>query len=125
MESFEETGLRSEILTAIADLGFTKPTPIQAQAIPVLISSNQDMIASAQTGTGKTAAFGLPAVHLTDSSDKTTQTLILCPTRELCLQITRDLTNFSKNDKKLNVVAVMAVPISVHKSKNFAKELKL
>lgn len=106
MESFEETGLKSEILTAIADLGFTKPTPIQAQAIPVLIESNQDMIASAQTGTGKTAAFGLPAVHLTDSNDKNTQTLILCPTRELCLQITRDLNNFAKNDRKLNVVAV-------------------
>lgn len=106
MESFKELGLRPEILEALNDLGFEKPTPIQAKAIPTLIAENRDMIASAQTGTGKTAAFGLPAVHLTDVKNKEVQTLILCPTRELCLQITRDLMAFAKHDKGLNVVAV-------------------
>lgn len=106
MISFEETGLREEVLKALAELGFEKPTPIQAEAIPHLISSQQDLIASAQTGTGKTGAFGLPAVHLTDSSRKHTQTLILSPTRELCLQITSDLIKFAKYDTSLNVLAV-------------------
>ncbi|MBE0649647.1 MAG: DEAD/DEAH box helicase [Bacteroidales bacterium] len=106
MISFTETGLQQEILDAVHELGFETPTPIQAKTIPHLLSSGQDLIAFAQTGTGKTAAFGLPVIHLTDVRSKNTQTLVLCPTRELCMQITRDLSDFSKYLKPLNVVAV-------------------
>ncbi len=106
MNSFSETGLDDRILTAVQELGFDTPTPIQAKTIPHLLSSGQDLIASAQTGTGKTAAFGLPAIHLTDIEDKQTQTLILCPTRELCVQIAKDLTNYSKYIKGINIIAV-------------------
>ncbi len=106
MISFQETGLQTGILDAVQDLGFDEPTPIQAKTIPHLLTSGRDLIAFAQTGTGKTAAFGLPAIQLADVEDKNTQTLVLCPTRELCMQITRDLTSYSKNIKKLNIAAV-------------------
>jgi ATP-dependent RNA helicase DeaD len=106
MDSFIETGLKPEIIAAITDMGFEKPTPIQVKAIPQLLTSDRDIIALAQTGTGKTAAFGLPTVHLTEVSDRSTQTIILCPTRELCLQIAKDLNNFAKKIKGLNVLAV-------------------
>ena len=84
---FSHTFLKDELLTAIKELGFKKPTPIQEKVIPHLLSSNQDLIASAQTGTGKTAAFGLPLLNLTQVEDLRTQTIILCPTRELCIQM--------------------------------------
>ncbi len=106
MNTFFETGLKKELLDAISDLGFINPTPIQDKAIPQLLESNQDIIAFAQTGTGKTAAFGLPALHLTDVADKNTQTLVLAPTRELCLQITRDLNEYAKHLKGINILAV-------------------
>ena len=106
MESFENTGLKDEILNAVKELGFQAPTPIQAKTIPHLLTSDDDVIALAQTGTGKTAAFGLPSIHLTNIDDKNTQSLVLCPTRELCVQITRDLLDYSKYIKGLNVVAV-------------------
>ncbi len=94
--TFEETGLKPEILKAIAEMGFENPTPIQEQTISHLISSTQDLVALAQTGTGKTAAFGLPVIHNTSMEIKEVQSLILCPTRELALQITRDMDKFSK-----------------------------
>jgi ATP-dependent RNA helicase DeaD len=94
--TFEETGLKPEILKAIAEMGFVNPTPIQEQTISHLISSTQDLVALAQTGTGKTAAFGLPVIHNISLQTKEVQALILCPTRELCLQITRDMDNFTK-----------------------------
>ena len=103
---FSHTFLKDEILTAIKELGFKKPTPIQEKVIPHLLSSNQDLIASAQTGTGKTAAFGLPLLNLTQVEDLRTQTIILCPTRELCIQITNDLKKYSKYIKGINIVAV-------------------
>jgi len=106
MTSFTETGLQQEILDAVHELGFETPTPIQAKTIPHLLTSKQDLMAFAQTGTGKTAAFGLPDIQRTEVYDKSTQTLVLCPTRELCMQITSDLTDFSKYLKDLNVVAV-------------------
>ena len=106
MDSFNETGLKPEIIAAITDMGFEKPTPIQAKSIPQLLSSDRDIIALAQTGTGKTAAFGLPAVHLTEVTDRSTQTIILCPTRELCLQIAKDLNKFAAKIKGLSVLAV-------------------
>ena len=94
--TFEETGLKPEILKAIAEMGFENPTPIQEQTISHLISSTQDLVALAQTVTGKTAAFGLPVINNTSMQIKEVQTLILCPTRELCLQITRDMDKYSK-----------------------------
>ena len=106
MNTFADTGLNSELLNAVKELGFETPTPIQAKTIPHILSSDQDLLASAQTGTGKTAAFGLPAIHLTNINDKSTQTLVLCPTRELCLQIASDLSNFSKYIKGISIVPV-------------------
>ena len=106
MNTFENFGLQKEIQKAIKELGFETPTPIQAETIPLLMSSDQDIIATAQTGTGKTAAFGLPAIHLADSNNRNTQTLVLCPTRELCVQITRDLISYSKYLKGINILAV-------------------
>lgn len=106
MTTFADTGLKPELVDAVRDLGFETPTPIQAEAIPHLIDSDRDLIGSAQTGTGKTAAFGLPALHKTIISNKNTQTLILCPTRELCIQITKDLKTYAKYCKGLNIVAI-------------------
>lgn len=106
MQSFETLGLSREVVAAITKLGFETPTPVQQQAIPVLLEGHRDVVALAQTGTGKTAAFGLPLVELADESDRGTQALVLAPTRELCLQITSDLHNFSRNVKELNIVAV-------------------
>ena len=105
-EPFLKFSLKSELIKAIKELGFDHPTPIQRKVIPYLMSSNQDLIASAQTGTGKTAAFGVPSIHLTDLSDKKTQTLILCPTRELCMQITSDLKKYAKYVNKIGIVPV-------------------
>jgi len=106
MDNFAETGLNDDLLKAVKDLGFEKPTPIQVKTIPLLLSSSRDLIALAQTGTGKTAAFGLPALQLTMIEEKSPQTIILCPTRELCLQIARDLSTYSKYMKGISVVAV-------------------
>ncbi len=106
MNTFLETGLQEEIIKAIQELGFEKPTPIQAQTIPHLLTSDQDLMGLAQTGTGKTAAFGLPSIQLTDTKNKNTQTLVLAPTRELCLQITKDLEQYSKYINGLHVVPV-------------------
>ena len=105
-ESFLNFSLKGELIKAINKLGFNHPTPIQQKVIPHLMSSNQDLIASAQTGTGKTAAFGLPLLDLTNTRDTNVQTLILCPTRELCIQITNDLLSYSKYLKMVNILAV-------------------
>ena len=106
MNNFKETQLDSNILKAISEMGFKTPTPIQAKTIPHLMNSNQDLIATAQTGTGKTAAFGLPSIHLTDLKYNDTQTLVLCPTRELCIQIAKDLAKYSKFVTGINILAV-------------------
>ena len=104
--TFEETGLRPELVQAVADMGFEHPTPIQEKIIPILLESDRDVVALAQTGTGKTAAFSLPLLHQIDPHAQGIQALILCPTRELCVQITRDIDDFSKHQHKMNVVAV-------------------
>ena len=104
--AFEALGLKAELVQSVADLGFTIPTPIQEQAIPVLISGTMDFVGLAQTGTGKTAAFGLPLLQLINAADKFPQALIVCPTRELCLQITNDLLDFKKHIKGVNTEAV-------------------
>jgi ATP-dependent RNA helicase DeaD len=106
MVSFESLGLDPSLLKAIEELGFTEPTPIQEKAIPVLLAGTKDLIGLAQTGTGKTAAFGLPVLQLIDSGKKFPQALIICPTRELCLQIVSDIENFKKHLNRVNVVAV-------------------
>lgn len=106
METFEGMHLKDEVLKAISEMGFVTPTPIQAECIPHLLASKQGLIALAQTGTGKTAAFGLPIVNLLDIDNKNPQALILSPTRELCLQITKDLKSFTKYLKGCNIVPV-------------------
>ena len=106
MDTFNETGLNQEILTAVNDLGFVTPTPIQQKVIPHLMTPHDDLIACAQTGTGKTAAFGLPLLHHTDTQSTKVQTIILCPTRELCLQIAKDIQSYSKHIKGLRVIPV-------------------
>ena len=105
-ESFLNFSLKKELIKSINELGFNNPTPIQSKVIPHLMSSKQDLIASAQTGTGKTAAFGLPLLDLTNIKDTNVQTLILCPTRELCIQITNDLLSYSKYLKNINILSV-------------------
>ena len=106
MSSFENLGLSRPILEAITELGFTTPTAIQEKAIPVLLEGRSDFVGLAQTGTGKTAAFGLPLLQLIEPDEKIPQALILSPTRELGIQIADDLKTFSKNILNLNVVNV-------------------
>jgi ATP-dependent RNA helicase DeaD len=106
MSTFEELGLQERLLKAVAELGFTQPTPIQQKAIPVLLSGTKDLIGLAQTGTGKTAAFGLPLLQLVDAGKKIPQALIICPTRELCMQIVNEMELFKKHTTGIQVVAV-------------------
>jgi ATP-dependent RNA helicase DeaD len=104
--SFESLGIGEELLKSITSLGFTEPTPIQQKAIPVLLAGTKDFVGLASTGTGKTAAFGLPLLQLVDPSLRHAQALAICPTRELCVQITKDLTNYSKHLSGIQVTAV-------------------
>jgi ATP-dependent RNA helicase DeaD len=106
MATFGDLGLNEQLLKSVEELGFTQPTPIQEKAIPVLLSGTKDLIGLAQTGTGKTAAFGLPLLQLIDTSKKHPQALVICPTRELCLQIVGEVENFKKYSKGINLVAV-------------------
>ena len=103
MNEFEGLGLNEHLVKAVADLGFDTPTPIQLKAIPILLSGTTDFVGLAQTGTGKTAAFGLPLLQLVEADHKYPQALIVCPTRELCLQICNDLQHYKKYTK--NIVA--------------------
>ena len=106
MSTFQELGLNEDLLHAITDLGFENPSDVQAKAIPILLEEERDLVALAQTGTGKTAAFGFPMLQKIDVDSKTTQGLILSPTRELCLQITNELKLYGKYCKGLNVTAI-------------------
>ena len=106
MVKFEEMGFTPGILKAIQELGFEEPMPVQDRVIPHMLGDENDIIALAQTGTGKTAAFGLPLVQVTDIGIQATQALILCPTRELCIQITGDLTDFAKYTGSLRILPV-------------------
>ncbi len=106
MTKFEALGLEKSLLDAVADLGFETPSEVQEKAIPILLESETDLVALAQTGTGKTAAFGFPLIQKIDSNSRTTQGLILSPTRELCLQLTNELKLYSKYEKNVNVVAI-------------------
>ncbi|MDP3556297.1 MAG: DEAD/DEAH box helicase [Bacteroidota bacterium] len=104
--TFQELGLNDDLLKAVTDLGFTTPTPIQQQTIPQLSKQLTDIVALAQTGTGKTAAFGLPILNSIDLDNKKVQALILSPTRELCVQITNDLKNYSKYMRGFGITSV-------------------
>jgi len=106
MTKFEALGLQKSLLDAVADMGFETPSEVQEKAIPILLESETDLVALAQTGTGKTAAFGFPLIQKIDRDSRTTQGLILSPTRELCLQITNELQLYSKYEKNINVVAI-------------------
>ena len=106
--TFKDLGLNSYIIKAISEMGFEKPTPVQARIIPTLLSEEGDVVCLAQTGTGKTAAFGLPSLEriVAHNMERYTQVLVLSPTRELCKQITQDLRNYSKHLHDLQVVDV-------------------
>ena len=106
MTTFSELGLDERLVQATDSLGYINPTPIQEKSIPVLLSGTKDMIGLAQTGTGKTAAFGLPLLQLVDEKKKNAQALVVCPTRELCMQIVNELDLFKKFMPGMNVVAV-------------------
>ena len=106
MSQFKKLGLRQEIVAALTDLGYQEPTPIQQKTVPQILSSKDDLKAFAQTGTGKTAAFSLPIIEQVDTQSKNTQAIILSPTRELAIQIGKNIEEFAKNIKGLSVLTV-------------------
>ncbi len=106
MTDFKEMGLSEALLQGIAALGFEKPTPIQQQVIPSVLQSDTDLIALAQTGTGKTAAFGLPLLQLVRPQEKHVQAVVLCPTRELCVQVASDMAHYARYADQYSIVAV-------------------
>lgn len=106
MKDFTALGLSPELIKGIQELGFEAPTPVQAKVIPIFLNNTRDLVALAQTGTGKTAAYGLPLLQMTDVAKTETQGLILCPTRELCMQIVKDLNSFARHTRGVRTVAV-------------------
>ena len=106
MNKFTDIGIDDDVLKGLTALGFQEPTPVQEQVIPLMLERQVDLVSLAQTGTGKTAAFGLPLIQRTDTGNRQTQGLILCPTRELCVQVARDLEAFSQHVKGLKILAV-------------------
>lgn len=106
MNTFEGLGINNDILKGLSALGFAEPTPVQAQVIPLMLKKQIDLVSLAQTGTGKTAAFGVPLIQKTNPKSKKTQGLVLCPTRELCVQVSRDLEAFARHVEGLKVLAV-------------------
>ena len=106
MTNFKDLGLEPELIQAIEDLEFKFPTEVQIESVPVLLNNNTDLVALAQTGTGKTAAFGMPLLQMLDSNSKHTQGLILSPTRELCIQIAKEIQLYAKYKRKVNIVPI-------------------
>lgn len=106
MQSFSEMSLKPEVLKALQEIGFEQPTSIQSKAIPIILESSRDLIGRAQTGTGKTGAFGIPLIQHLNPNQGSVQALILCPTRELCLQITRELQHFAQFIPEIKVIPV-------------------
>ena len=104
--TFQELGLRQELLDAVAELGFVNPMPVQEQVIPYMLTHENDLVALAQTGTGKTAAFGLPILNMVNVEQRKIQSLVLAPTRELCIQIANDIKNFASKMRGLKVVPI-------------------
>ena len=121
MKKFQELGINNLLLKSIENLGFDTPTEVQNKVIPILLKNESDIVTLAQTGTGKTAAFGFPILQKIDSSSKKTQGLILSPTRELCLQITQDIKSYSEFLKGLNIVAVYGGASITDQSKKIKK----
>ena len=121
MKKFQELGINNSLLKSIKNLGFDTPTEVQNKVIPILLKNESDIVTLAQTGTGKTAAFGFPLLQKIDSSSKKTQGLILSPTRELCLQITQDIKSYSEFVKGLNIVAVYGGASITDQSKKIKK----
>lgn len=106
MTSFENIGVQENIILGLTKLGFEAPTPVQASVIPRMLQKHGDMISLAQTGTGKTAAFGIPLLQLTDTRSKETQSLVLCPTRELCIQVAKDMQAYAEYMPAVKIIAV-------------------
>lgn len=106
MKTFADMGIMGEILQGLVSLGFQEPTPVQEKVIPLMLENKGDLVSLAQTGTGKTAAFGIPLIQLTDRKKRSTQGLVLCPTRELCMQVAADLEAFARYVKDVRVHAV-------------------
>ncbi len=104
--TFKELNLKDDILSAIEELGYVQPMPVQEKTIPFMLEQTADLVALAQTGTGKTAAFGLPVLHMIDASRKQVQALVLAPTRELCIQIANDIKGYAKNMRGMKIVPV-------------------
>ena len=121
MKKFQELGINNLLLKSIKNLGFDTPTEVQNKVIPILLKNESDIVTLAQTGTGKTAAFGFPILQKIDPSSKKTQGLILSPTRELCLQITQDIKSYSEFVKGLNIVAVYGGASITDQSKKIKK----
>ena len=125
MQDFENFGLNNNILRAVKDLGFEVPTPIQHQTIPLLLTSKQDLFGLAETGTGKTAAFGLPILQQINTQKENTQCIILAPTRELCLQIAKDMANYAKYIPDVKITAVYGGASIVEQIKNLRKSIHI
>jgi ATP-dependent RNA helicase DeaD len=125
MNAFEALGLSEPLVNAVTDMGFETPSEIQQKAIPILLSGTTDFIGLAQTGTGKTAAFGLPLLQLIDPSERHAQALIVCPTRELCLQITNDLEKFKKHSKNIFTEAVYGGASIMMQIRNLKKGVQI
>ncbi|MFN3639863.1 MAG: DEAD/DEAH box helicase, partial [Flavobacterium sp.] len=121
MNKFEQLGLNEPLMRAVKDMGFETPSDIQEKAIPILLQQDTDMVALAQTGTGKTAAFGFPLIQKVDATKRHTQALILSPTRELCLQITNEIKNYSKYVPGLHSVAIYGGASIVEQAKEVKK----
>lgn len=121
MKTFTEIEISADLLKGLDGLGFSVPTPVQEQVIPLVLKRQSDLVGLAQTGTGKTAAFGIPLIQLTDTQRKQTQSLILCPTRELCVQVARDLTLMGRYVQGLRIVAVYGGANIVHQIQELQK----
>jgi len=114
--TFKELNLKDDILSAIEELGYEQPMPVQEKAIPFMLEQTADLVALAQTGTGKTAAFGLPVLNMIDAGRKQVQALVLAPTRELCIQISNDLKGYSKTCVECALYLCMEAKIYAHNS---------
>jgi ATP-dependent RNA helicase DeaD len=125
MTRFSEIGIDNDILKGLAALGFDVPTPVQEQIIPALLEQRTDLVGLAQTGTGKTAAFAIPLIQMTDAGRRQTQALILCPTRELCVQVSRDITALSRYVKGLKVLAVYGGASIEHQIKSLRRGIQI
>lgn len=106
MQQFERLGINANIIQALSTLGFEHPTPVQEKVIPLVLKTKTDLVSLAQTGTGKTAAFGIPLIQLVDHKLRKPQCLVLCPTRELCVQVARDISSYAKFEKTIHILSV-------------------